>query len=42
MILLEAMKMENEIRSIRAGTVHSIKVSAGQRVEQNETLLLLA
>ncbi len=42
MVLLEAMKMENEIRSIRAGTVHSIKIKEGQRVEQNEQLLLLA
>ena len=41
MVLLEAMKMENEIRSMRAGTVHSIKVSEGQRVEQNEVLMLL-
>ena len=42
LVLLEAMKMENEIRSIRAGTVHSIEVEEGQRVEQNERLLLLA
>lgn len=41
LVILEAMKMENEIRSIRAGVVQDIKVSAGQRVEQNETLLLL-
>lgn len=41
LVILEAMKMENEIRSIRAGTVQSVKVEAGQRVEQNEILLLL-
>ena len=41
LIILEAMKMENEIRSVRAGTIRSIAVVSGQRVEQNETLLLL-
>ena len=40
-VILEAMKMENEIRAIRSGTIKGIKVSPGQRVEQNETLLLL-
>ncbi len=41
LVILEAMKMENEIRSVRAGKVQAIKVDAGQRVEQNEVLLLL-
>lgn len=40
-VIVEAMKMENEIRAIRTGRVKEIKVSEGQRVEQNETLLLL-
>jgi biotin carboxyl carrier protein len=35
------MKMENEIRSIRAGTVKNVKIGAGQRVEQNEVLVIL-
>jgi biotin carboxyl carrier protein len=41
LVLLEAMKMENEIKSLRIGTVKSIAVTAGQRVEQNQVLLVL-
>jgi biotin carboxyl carrier protein len=41
LVLLEAMKMENEIRSLRAGVVKSVAVTAGKRVEQNEVLLIL-
>lgn len=41
LVILEAMKMENEIRSLRAGTVRSVAVSQGQRVEQNEVLLIV-
>lgn len=40
-VLLEAMKMENELRSIRSGTVKTVSVAAGQRVEQNAVLLTL-
>lgn len=40
-VLLEAMKMENEIRSPRVGIVKSIAATAGRRVEQNEVLLIL-
>jgi biotin carboxyl carrier protein len=40
-VLLEAMKMENELRAPRAGHVKLVKVSAGQRVEQNAVLLVL-
>ena len=42
LLILEAMKMENEIRSLRAGVVRSVDVSAGQRVEQGAALLVLA
>lgn len=42
LIILEAMKMENEIRSLRAGIVRSVEVTAGQRVEQGAALLVLA
>ena len=42
LIILEAMKMENEIRSLRAGIIRSVDVSAGQRVEQGAALLVLA
>jgi biotin carboxyl carrier protein len=42
LIILEAMKMENEIRSLRAGVIRSVDVAAGQRVEQGAALLVLA
>ena len=42
LIILEAMKMENEIRSLRAGVVRTVDVAAGQRVEQGAPLLVLA
>lgn len=41
LILLEAMKMENELRAVRPGRVKQIKVGAGQRVEQKAVLLVL-
>jgi biotin carboxyl carrier protein len=42
LVILEAMKMENEIRALRAGIVRKVDVSSGQRVEQNASLLVLA
>ena len=41
LVILEAMKMENEIRSMRPGRIKSIAVTPGQRVEQNAALLVL-
>jgi len=41
LIILEAMKMENEIRAQRAGTVKKVSIATGQRVEQNEILVVL-
>ncbi len=41
LVILEAMKMENEIRSLRAGIVRNVIVAQGQRVEQNEILLVI-
>ncbi len=38
-IILEAMKMENELRAIRAGTVAEIVIEAGQSVEQGSDLI---
>lgn len=38
-LVLEAMKMENEIRAPRAGTVQSISVKSGQIVKLGELLL---
>jgi biotin carboxyl carrier protein len=41
LVLLEAMKMENEIRAVRAGVVKQVSCDAGQRVEQNAVLIVL-
>jgi len=39
LLVLESMKMQNELRSPRAGTVNRVRVQAGARVEKKETLL---
>ena len=36
------LKMENKIRALRAGVVYSVAGVAGQRVEQDAALLVLA
>jgi biotin carboxyl carrier protein len=41
LILVEAMKMQNELRARRAGTVKAVYVSVGQRVDQGTPLLVL-
>lgn len=41
LLIIEAMKMENEIRSPQSGIIKDIKVSAGQKVEAGESLLEL-
>ena len=41
LLILEAMKMENELRSMRAGVVKEVTVAPGQRVDQNAVLLIL-
>ncbi len=40
-MVIEAMKMNNELRAQRAGTVRVIHVTAGQRVESGMPLLAL-
>lgn len=40
-IVVEAMKMENELRAPRAGTVGKVLVAVGDRVESNATLIEL-
>ncbi len=40
-LILEAMKMENELRAPKAGIVKKIDVMPGQRVEQNAILIVL-
>jgi biotin carboxyl carrier protein len=39
LLAIEAMKMENEVRAPRAGTVESIRVAAGSSVELRDELL---
>jgi len=41
LIVIEAMKMNNEMRAQRAGTVREVHVQAGQRVEPGMSLLVL-
>jgi pyruvate carboxylase subunit B len=38
-VVLEAMKMENEIKSPIGGTISSIQVTAGQAVEKGAVLV---
>lgn len=41
LIILESMKMQNELKSPRDGVVTRVRVRAGDRVEQNQPLLTL-
>ena len=38
-LILESMKMQNELKSPRDGTVSRVRVKAGETVEQKQTLL---
>jgi biotin carboxyl carrier protein len=40
-VIIEAMKMQNELRARRAGTVKAVYATVGQRVEQGTPLLVL-
>jgi biotin carboxyl carrier protein len=42
LVILEAMKMENEIKAHAAGTVKEIRVTAGKPVEKDEILMVIA
>lgn len=42
LVVVEAMKMENELRASHAGIVEQIHVSAGQRVEKGAPLVTLS
>jgi len=42
LLILESMKMQNELRSPRAGKVQRIKVKPGESVEQRQVLLTVA
>ncbi len=41
-VILESMKMENELKSPRDGTVHHIHAKAGDNVEHNKVLVTIA
>jgi biotin carboxyl carrier protein len=38
-IVLEAMKMENELKAVGTGVVRSVRVSAGEAVEKGQVLI---
>jgi biotin carboxyl carrier protein len=39
LVILESMKMQNELRSPRDGRISRLRVKAGDRVEQKDTML---
>jgi len=39
LLILESMKMQNELKAPRDGVIQRIKVKAGETVEQKQTLL---
>jgi biotin carboxyl carrier protein len=39
LLILESMKMQNELKAPRAGTVGRLRVKPGESVEQRQTLL---
>jgi biotin carboxyl carrier protein len=41
LVIVEAMKMENELRAPRAGTVADVRVSEGQLVEAHAVMVVL-
>ena len=41
LVILESMKMENELRAPRDGKVERVNVEAGQSVEQGQTLVVI-
>ncbi len=42
LVVVEAMKMENELRATRAGVVETIHVAAGQTVDKGASLVSFA
>ena len=39
MLILESMKMQNELKAARDGVMGKVRVKAGESVEQKQTLL---
>jgi biotin carboxyl carrier protein len=42
LVILESMKMENELKAPRTAVVERVHVQASDRVEQNQTLVVIA
>lgn len=42
LVVIEAMKMENELRATTAGTVQEVRVQAGQTVNAGDVLIVVA
>lgn len=42
LVILESMKMQNELRAPRAGVIQRVRVGAGERVEQHQVLITLS
>jgi biotin carboxyl carrier protein len=42
LLVVEAMKMQNELRASRAGTVERVAVAAGETIELGDLLVVLA
>jgi biotin carboxyl carrier protein len=42
LVILESMKMQNELKAPRAGTVTGLRVSAGDSVDQNQIMVTLS
>lgn len=42
LVILESMKMQNELRAPRDGVVNRVRVGAGDHVDQNQVLLILS
>lgn len=42
LVVVESMKMHNELNAPRAGTVHAVRVATGDKVTQDTILLTLA
>ncbi len=41
LVVLESMKMQNELKSVKDGKVTQVKVSAGQAVEQGQVMVVV-
>jgi biotin carboxyl carrier protein len=41
-VVLESMKMQNELKSPRAGVVHNVRVRTGDKVDQNQIMVTIS